>query len=325
MASAQGDISILMTEAHRPTEPCGPRGRAADLRKAGVGRPAGNRSLFDLALTYFHICGQLREMNRAAEARAAFEAACAAWQKLSESSPEFLRFRVQCGLADCQRNIASILWESGKREEARAALERRCDSEEDGRGISGRHWREAELVRGQRDFGVQLRDAGKPAEAGRAESRRLGHGVDGGERGRSDVVPSAAPTLSTACAAEPRATPPPTTRRRCVRAAVPGESVSGFVEDHLECRIVHLLWCRQGRSVKVDHRGRCTISEPYGLPAGREGGEFVEIHHAEPSQRVGRAVILAPRVIAALMATAGGNPVSILKFTSLGCCFICQA
>ena len=152
----------------RPKRLCGPARpvRVIFAKQVTAADPASNRSVFSLALTHFHMGGQLREMNRAGEARAAFEAARAAWQKLSESSPEYLRFRVQSALADCQGNIASILWESGKREEALAEVEAALVIlKKLVEAFPADTVAKQSLARGQRDFGGLLRDTGKPAEA----------------------------------------------------------------------------------------------------------------------------------------------------------------
>src|SRR5262245_62584654 len=64
---------------------------------------------------------------------------------------------------------------------------------------------------------------------------------------------------------------------------------SGASINHLECKIADPLWYRQGRSVGVDHRG-CYAVREQPRSAGSECDELVEVHHAKPSQRIGRAV-----------------------------------
>ena len=58
-------------------------------------------------------------------------------------------------------------------------------------------------------------------------------------------------------------------------------------EDRFECKLVESKWFRQSRSVAVNHRGRYAVGERR-RSIGCEGEDLVEVHHAEPSQRIER-------------------------------------
>ncbi len=167
MAATQGDSAILQSEANRPADALAAHEAVLPIfEKLATAEPDNRRALFSIALTHFKMAGHLHEMNRVTEALAAYKAAQAAWQKLSESSPEYLRVRVQAGLGDCHLTIAGILWESGKRNEGRVAIDAAVllykKLVEAFPADSGA---QEGLASGQRGLGAWFRDSGKPAEA----------------------------------------------------------------------------------------------------------------------------------------------------------------
>jgi hypothetical protein len=94
--------------------------------------------------------------------------------------------------------------------------------------------------------------------------------------------------------------------------------------DHLERKIGEPLWYRKGRSVGVNHRGRYSVGEPR-CATGREGLQLVEVHHAEPSQRIGRAVELAVPGDPRIDGDGRWEPGVDIEVHRLGRCLIYQA
>src|SRR5215510_1383867 len=98
---------------------------------------------------------------------------------------------------------------------------------------------------------------------------------------------------------------------------------SGAAINHLECKIADPLWYRQGRSLGVDHRGWYAVREQ-SRSTGSEGDELVEVHHAKPSQRIGRAVETAAATDPGVDCDGGREPGIDREVHGLGRCLIRQ-